>query len=159
MNRINHKIQEKDSYFKLKRLFERPIADEGKKMYTVSKNQEFKKMIKIIIISMLCCYAIPAVAGDKLLQAEIDHLIQTIQNSDCAFIRNGKAHSPPEAIEHILKKYDHFKEKIKTTEDFIDYCASKSLLSNQPYQIDCPGQDMVQSRMWFLEELKRFRSK
>jgi hypothetical protein len=115
-------------------------------------------MKKIIIVSILCCFAWPAVAGDEHLQAEIDYLIKSIQNSDCAFIRNGKAHSSAEAIEHILKKYDHFKDKIKTTEDFIDYCASKSLLSNRPYQIKCPDQDVIESRLWFLEELKQFRN-
>lgn len=100
----------------------------------------------------------PAVADNAEMQSEIDHLIRYIQNSNCVFIRNGKAHSADEAIGHILKKYDHFKSKIKTTEDFIDYCASKSLLSNQPYKIDCPGQDVVESKSWFLDELKRFRS-
>lgn len=113
----------------------------------------------IIIIGILCFFPWPAVAGDEPMQAEIDHLIQAIQNSDCAFIRNGKAHSSGEAIDHILKKYDHFKDRIKTTEDFIDYCASKSLLSKRPYQIKCPDQEVVESRLWFLGELKRFRSR
>ena len=96
-------------------------------------------------------------AGDAQLQAEIDHLIEHIRNSNCTFIRNGKAHSAEEAIEHILKKYDHFKKKIKTTEDFIDYCASKSMMSDQPYQISCPDQDVVESKIWFLEALDRLR--
>jgi hypothetical protein len=114
-------------------------------------------MKKIIIVSILCLIVGPAAADGEHMQAEIDHLVQYTQNSDCTFIRNGRAHSPKEAVEHILKKYAHFKEKIKTTEDFIDTCASKSLLSNRPYQIDCPGKDVVESRLWFLEELKRFR--
>lgn len=121
-------------------------------------NSKVQKMKKIIILGILCCIAWPAIAGNEHLQAEIDHLIQTIQNSDCTFIRNGKAHSSREASEHILKKYDHFKDKIKTTEDFIDYSASKSLMSKRPYQIKCPGQDVVESRYWFLQELRRLRA-
>lgn len=117
-----------------------------------------KKIEKASVFLLVCLLALPVVAGDEHLQAEIDHLIQTIQNSDCAFIRNGKAHSSGDAIEHILKKYDHFKDKIKTSEDFIDYCASKSLISNRPYQIKCPGQDVIESRLWFLQELKQFRN-
>lgn len=116
-------------------------------------------MKKVIIISILCLFTLPAVAGDEHLKTEIDHLIQTIQNSDCAFIRNGKTHNSAEAIEHILKKYDHFRDKIKTTEDFIDYCASKSLLSNKPYKIGCAGRERVDSRAWFMEELRRFRNR
>ena len=82
------------------------------------------KMKNIIIIWVLCFFALSAIAGDEQMQAEIDHLIKYIQSSDCKFVRNGKAHSSEEAIEHILKKYDHFEDKI-----------------------------------WFLEELRRFRDK
>ncbi len=115
-------------------------------------------MKKIIIILAVMCFAWSAMADNAQMQAEIDHLIKHIRSSNCTFIRNGKAHSAEEAIEHILRKYDHFKAKIKTTEDFIDYCASKSMLSNQSYQISCPDQDVVESKVWFLEELGRFRS-
>ena len=116
-------------------------------------------MKPIIITFIVMFFAWPALAADTRMQSEIDYLIQSIQKSDCAFIRNGKAHSSTEAVEHILNKYDHFKDKIKTTEDFIDYCASKSLLSKKPYQIKCPDQEVIESRLWFLEELKQFRSK
>jgi hypothetical protein len=115
-------------------------------------------MKKIIIAFIVMFSAWPAVAGDAQVQAEIDHLLKTVENSNCAFIRNGKTHSAAEAADHILKKYDHFKAKIRTTEDFIDYCASKSMLSNQPYKIACPDQDAVDSKYWFLDELKRFRN-
>jgi hypothetical protein len=115
------------------------------------------KMKKIVIILVIIFFAWPIMGSDTNMQAEIEHLIKTVHNSNCAFIRNDKIHSADEAVEHILKKYDHFKAKIKTTEDFIDYCASESILSRQPYQIFCPDQDVVSSRLWFLEALKRFR--
>ena len=115
-------------------------------------------MNKPIIVLLITLFAWSTIAGDAQMQAEIDHLIKSIQNSDCAFIRNGKAHSSAEAIEHILKKYEHFKDKIKTSEDFIDFCASKSLLSDQPYQIKCPGQTLIESRLWFLDTLNRYRN-
>ena len=118
-----------------------------------------RKIEKIIAVLLICFLPLPLVADAGNLQAEIDHLIQTVQTSNCAFIRNGKTHRSAEAIEHILKKHEHFKDKIQTTEEFIEYCASKSLLSNQPYQIKCPDRDAIESRQWFLEELKRFRSR
>jgi protein involved in ribonucleotide reduction len=54
-----------------------------------------------------------------------------------------------------LKKYDHFRDKFKTTKEFIDYCASKSLLSDKPYQIKCADRAVIESRLWFLEALKK----
>jgi hypothetical protein len=116
-------------------------------------------MNKIFIIFALCFFSWPAVAGDGQLQAEVDHLINYVRSTDCKFIRNGNAHTPDEAIEHILKKYDHFEDRIKTAEDFIEYCASKSILSKKPYKIGCPDQEPVESNVWFLEELERFRKK
>ena len=91
------------------------------------------------------------------MQSEIDHLISYIRNSDCTFIRNGKAYGPEEAVQHILKKYDYFRSKIETAEAFIDFCATKSILSNRPYEIGCPGKDVIENRAWLLMELKRFR--
>ena len=113
----------------------------------------------IITIMILCMHAWASVADDADLQSEIDHLIEHVRDSDCKFIRNGKVHSSEEAVEHILRKYDHFKDKIKTAEDFIEYCASKSLLSKKPYKIGCPEQESVESKYWFLEELQRFRNR
>ena len=116
-----------------------------------------RKIEQAIVILLVCLLPLSLAAGDEHLQAEIDHLIQSIQSSNCAFIRNGETHSSAEAREHILKKYEHFKDRIQTAEDFIQYCASKSLLSKQPYQIKCPDQGIVESRLWFLDELNRYR--
>lgn len=115
-------------------------------------------MKKIIIAFIVMVAAWPAFAGDAQMQSEIDHLMRFIKSSNCAFIRNGKAYSADEALEHIQKKYDHFKDRIKSSEDFIDYCASKSILTDQAYKIDCPDQDAVKSKPWLLLELKRFRN-
>ena len=104
-------------------------------------------------------FPIFAIAETNQLQSEIDHLIMYIRNSDCKLIRNGQEHSSEKAVEHILKKFDYFKAKIATTEDFIDYCASKSTLSGKPYKISCPGQEVVDSKQWLLKELNKFRKK
>ena len=115
-------------------------------------------MKNVIIIFLLCFIPWTAVAGDEQMRLEIDHLITYIQSADCKFIRNGKAHTPDEAIEHILKKYDHFKAKINSTEEFIEFCATKSILSNQLYKIGCPNRELVESKHWLLKELKKYRN-
>jgi len=92
------------------------------------------------------------------LQQTIDHLIATVENSKCTFIRNGSEHTPKEAAEHMRKKYDYYKKEIKTPSDFINKCASKSELSGKPYMIKLPDGKTVKCRDWMDEELKRYRS-
>ena len=87
---------------------------------------------------------------------EIEHLLQYIDASDCSFIRNGKSHDSIDAGAHIRKKYAHIKSRIKTTEDFIQYAATKSSLSGRPYQIICNKEKMATAE-WLTRELNRFR--
>jgi len=94
-------------------------------------------------------------AGD--MTAEIDHLRTYLAASDCSYIRNGKAYSPAEAAAHIDEKYAHFRDRIHSAEDFIEWSASKSTLSGKPYSIDCPGQPPRTSQSWLLAELQRYR--
>ena len=88
---------------------------------------------------------------------EIDHLLDFIRHSGCMFIRNDTLHEPPQAVEHIVNKYRHFREKIDSTEDFIELCATKSTLSGRFYEVSCPGKPKIRTRDWLLEELARYR--
>ena len=65
----------------------------------------------------------------------VHYLIDTVAHSHLTFIRNGEEHSCTEAAAHIQRKYDHFKSKIQSPQDFIHLCASKSILSGQPYLV------------------------
>lgn len=71
--------------------------------------------------------------------------------------RNGKKHTGEDAYAHVKKKYEHFRDEITTTEEFIDYSASKSTMSDKYYLNHCPGQQARRSRDWLLEELGRYR--
>jgi hypothetical protein len=119
--------------------------------------ERFYGVKKILTVVSLCIILFFTVAEAGQMQLEINHLIDYVQDSGCTFIRNGKEHTPEEAAQHILKKYDHFKDKITSTEAFIAFCATKSILTNQPYKMRCPGQNIVESQDWLLMELRRFR--
>lgn len=88
---------------------------------------------------------------------EIHHLINYLAISKCSFIRNGSAHSSSEAVAHMEKKYRYFRRKIKSAEQFIEFSASKSTLSGEPYWIKCPGTEEQLSSVWLLAELQRYR--
>lgn len=91
--------------------------------------------------------------------AEINHLIATVSDSGCTFIRNGNAYSSAEAVAHINKKYAYFKAKIDSAEKFIELSATQSTLTGNKYTIQCPGKEAVESRKWLMEALQAFRSR
>lgn len=88
---------------------------------------------------------------------EVQHLLDYLANSGCQMERNGDKHDAKEAVEHILKKYDYYRDDIKTTEDFIARSASRSMLSGRSYNVHCPGKEPRPTADWLNEELERFR--
>jgi hypothetical protein len=109
----------------------------------------------ILICVIWILYPLSSLAG---MEAEIDHLLAFIDASDCTFIRNGKSHENKEAGDHIRRKYGHIKNRVKTTEDFIRYAATKSSMSGQPYEVICNGKKMATAE-WLTRELHRFRNR
>lgn len=91
-------------------------------------------------------------------QKEIDHLLQFVSITSCQYERNGTFHNGSEAVEHINKKYNYFKSKIDTAEDFIKYSATKSKMSGNYYRIHCNSHKPVNSQDWLLTELNNYRS-
>ena len=90
-------------------------------------------------------------------QDEINHLLKYVESTQCQYERNGEMHNGVEAVEHINRKYDYFKKKIDSSEDFIKYSATRSKLSGNYYMIHCDGQGPVRSQDWLLQELRRYR--
>ena len=91
------------------------------------------------------------------LEAAIAHLLEFVRTADVVFIRNGKEHSAEDATEHIEKKYNHYKKKIKTPEDFIEKSATKSMMSGKLYEIRLKDGTVITCRDWLTAELARYR--
>ncbi|MGA7277313.1 MAG: DUF5329 domain-containing protein [Desulfocapsaceae bacterium] len=101
--------------------------------------------------------AVPVSSGvPSTTQEEIAHLLSQIAQSDCQFIRNSKTYSPEQAVEHINNKYNYLKNRIKTTEQFIKYAASRSSITGSDYHIRC-GEVTITSREWLEEQLRMYR--
>ncbi len=113
-----------------------------------------RSLLAALLVAAMVFHVL-ASAGE--LAEEIDHLIDFVGDSNCTFIRNGDQHSAAEAVEHMQKKYDYFREKVASAEQFIELSASKSLLSGRPYWIACPNREKQHSRTWLLNELARYR--
>ena len=97
-------------------------------------------------------------AKQEDLEATIAYLLEFVRTSDVIFIRNGKEHSAEDAVKHIQKKYNHYKKKIKTPEDFIEKSATKSMMSGKLYQIKFKDGTIITCKDWLTAELERYRN-
>lgn len=118
----------------------------------------------ITLVTGIACVILLLSAGpassQRSYQAEqaIQHLIAYVSGSDLRFVRNSSEYTPPEAAAHMEKKYRHFRDDIETADDFIELCATKSLLSGKPYLvIDRQGQE-TQTSDWLKAELDTWQA-
>jgi len=89
--------------------------------------------------------------------AEIAGLLDFIAASGCTFTRNGTTYDSAAARDHIAMKYDYVRSHVHTTEQFIEYTATKSSMSGKPYTVECKG-ELTPSAEWLRAELARIRS-
>jgi len=88
----------------------------------------------------------------------VQHLLDYVARSNLVFIRNSDQYTAKEASEHMKSKYDHFRDKIKTPEEFIKLCATRSLLSGKPYLVISEHGETVRTSEWLSAELEAYRN-
>lgn len=114
---------------------------------------------KYIIGILSVLFSLQILADIPLQQkTEIEHLLQYVRNTECSIHRNDTQHNGTDALVHIQKKYDYFKNKITSAESFIKYAATKSTMTNKYYTVICPGRKAVKVKDWLLKELKSYRA-
>lgn len=121
------------------------------------------KIIRIAVTALMAVFVLAfAAQGEKsdgneeITGQVVAHLIREVATSNLTFIRNGERHSSEEAAKHLLRKYEYFKSRIESPEDFIRLCASKSLVSGEPYLVVTP-QGTVTVESWLGEILAKYR--
>ena len=113
-----------------------------------------KPILAILIIACSCSTNADVTNKQK---SEVEHLLNFVKTSPCEINRNGTYHKGSEAVSHIEKKYDYFRDKISTTEEFIEYSATKSTISGKYYSVRCGNGEVIKTKEWLLNELKRYR--
>jgi hypothetical protein len=116
----------------------------------------FARIVQAIMLSSLVVAQPVFSTAPVSTQEEISHLLDQIAQSNCQFIRNAKTYSAEQALEHINKKYNHLKKRIRTTEQFITYAASRSSITGSEYLIRC-GDVTTTSKQWLEEQLRVYR--
>ena len=98
-------------------------------------------------------------AGTNNLPETIQYLLAFVKESECRFFRNDKEHSAGEAAAHMQRKYEHFKNEIKTAEEFIRLAATKSLMTGRLYYVKLKNGEKMTSEAWLLQALDTYRQK
>jgi hypothetical protein len=118
-------------------------------------------MNSVLVASLLVLALFSGVANarEDIEKKRIDFLISSVENMGGAkFIRNGTEHDGKEAAAHLRMKLQKAGDKVRTADDFIRLCASKSFLSGKPYRIRSSDGKTVHSERYFREKLKEFDS-
>ena len=87
------------------------------------------------------------------------HLIDHVAESGLTFIRSNVSYTAAEAARHMNKKFQHFRKDINTAEDFIERCASRSLLSGKAYLVINEQNEQVRTSEWLELELADYRER
>lgn len=105
---------------------------------------------------------VPAAQADPPVpvQIEVNFLLGYLDGSACEFNRNGTWHDAQAAQTHLRDKYKYLsaRNKINTTEDFIEQAATESSFTGRPYAVKCGNEASMASNEWLLIELTRFRT-
>lgn len=108
----------------------------------------------MILVSLVVA---SAYAQDSREAAKIQHLIASIETLEGAkFIRNGREYDARSAADHLRLKLKNAGYRVKTAEDFIKFCGSKSSITGEPYLIRFADGTTVKAEVFFRKKLMAF---
>jgi hypothetical protein len=116
---------------------------------------------RFLLCGLIFLVSIVSVAArDAREQQRIDYLMQSIGSlKGAVFIRNGTEYDAQAARAHLQTKLDYAGGRVKTAEQFVQYCASQSSISHQPYKIRFADGKVVETSVYFAEKLREFDAK
>ena len=111
-------------------------------------------MLFIVFIALV---VVRAYAQDSIEVSKIQYLIASVEALEGAkFIRNGKAYDARSASNHLRLKLKNAGDRVRTAEDFITFCGSKSSMSGEPYLIWLTDGTTVKAEVFFRKKLMAF---
>ena len=115
-------------------------------------------LITVLLLTSLAALGDGPGQQSENIESAIQFLLKHVADSGLTFIRNSERHAAVDAAEHMNSKYEYFRDKIKTPEDFIQRCASKSLMSGKLYLVVLENGEEVRTDAWLLSALTIYRS-
>jgi hypothetical protein len=108
-------------------------------------------------MALLSFFVVRSYAQDFSETVKIQYLIASVEALDGArFIRNGREYDTRAASNHLRLKLKTAGDKVRTAEDFINLCASKSSMTGELYFIRLADGTTVISEAFFKDKLKTF---
>jgi hypothetical protein len=116
-------------------------------------------LLCLVTLSLLLVSAPRIMAGTLIQEPEltIQFLITYVKDSDVVFERNFNSYNAVEAAEHIENKYRHFKDEIDTPEQFIELCATRSLMTGKLYLVVTEQGEQIPAGEWLNSVLAAYR--
>jgi hypothetical protein len=106
----------------------------------------------LVLLSLMGGYAY---AQDSSEAAKIRYLIGSVEAlQGVTFIRNGSEYDTKKAADHLRLKLKTAGDRVKTVEDFIRLCGSKSSVSGEAYRMRLPDGTTIYAEALFRERLK-----
>lgn len=116
-----------------------------------------KKIIPILLIILISLVAVHTYAQDSREAAKIRYLIASVETLEGAkFIRNGREYDARSAASHLRLKLKNAGYRVRTAEDFIKFCGSKSSMTGEPYLIRFTDGTTVKTEVFFRKKLMEF---
>jgi Family of unknown function (DUF5329) len=109
-----------------------------------------------LILALLLGAAQTQAKADAQATLEIEYLLDFVATSGCQFTRNGSAHDPEGAAEHLRLKFRKGGKYVDTAEHFIDRLASESSWTGRDYSVNCDGETFA-TGPWLHEALENYR--
>lgn len=122
-----------------------------------------RAVVLLLLPFLVLSFPLGVLSADEQSAAakgEIEHLLGYIEHAGCQFYRNGTWYSDTKAArDHVQKKYEYFakKGKVNSAEDFIQWAASKSEMSGNPYMVRYGNGAPIPLARWLTDELARYR--
>jgi hypothetical protein len=112
------------------------------------------KPVAISLVVLLCSLAVYLHAQESGEGAIIQCLLSAVEASEGArFIRNGHAYDAKAAADHLRLKLRLAGTRVKTADDFIRLCGSKSSVSGEAYRIQFSDGTTVDAEVFFRRTL------
>jgi hypothetical protein len=113
------------------------------------------RAVSLVLLTLLSLAAGTVCAQDAVETAKIRHLITAVETLEGAqFLRNGRAYDARAAADHLRLKLKTAGGRVKTADDFIRLCGSRSSLSGEKYRIRFADGTTVDSEAFFRDRLR-----